>query len=239
MPQSPLYSKRLYEQMAQHIREQIVNGELDAGDQLPNERSLAEQFGVSRTVVREAIKSLKQEGLVEVQAGRGTFIVDDTGKALKQSFGLLMSVGKKKHLLDIVEIREILEPEIAAMAARHATPEDIASMEQALESMDANLTNITEYTREDHSFHLALADASQNAIIPYLMASIVDLLQELRERIAMVEGARERGQEHHRRILAAIKQKDPVAARDAMQAHLAQVRRDSGTENATKDKTDD
>ncbi len=239
MSKSPLASQRLYEQMAQRIRDQIVQGQLTDGDKLPNERTLAEQFGVSRTVVREAIKTLKQEGLVAVRAGLGTFVVDDTGAALTQSFGLLLSVGKEKHLLDIVEIREILEPEIAAMAAEHATADDIVSLEQALQLMDANLENISEYTKEDHSFHLALANASGNAILPHLIASIVDLLQELRARIAVVEGARERGQAHHRNILDAIKQQDPAAAREAMRAHLQQVRRDSGTENATKENFDE
>jgi GntR family transcriptional regulator, transcriptional repressor for pyruvate dehydrogenase complex len=240
MSQTPLASQRLYEQMAQRIRNQIVAGELTAGDKLPNERTLAEQFGVSRTVVREAIKTLKQEGLVEVQAGLGTFIVDDTGAAFTQSFGLLLSVGNKKtHLLDIVEIREILEPEIAAMAAVHASPDDIEALERALMLMDAHMEDISKYAKEDHSFHLVLAHASGNAILPYLMASIVDLLQELRERIALVQGARERGQAHHRLILKAIKQQDAAAARAAMQDHLRQVRQDSGTENATKEKPND
>lgn len=234
MKNNRLTHTRLYEQMAQNIREQIVRGELSAGDKLPNERLLAEQFGVSRTVVRETIKTLKQEGLIEVRPGLGTFVVDATGEALTQSFGLLMSISKERSLMDIVEIREILEPEIAALAATRATPEDIEGMERAIVVMDDNLKSIPQYTEGDHSFHLTLAKATKNSIIPLLMASIVDLLQELRTRIAQVEGARERGQEHHRRIIQAVKAKDPQAAREAMQAHLRQVRRDSDTEHANQ-----
>jgi len=238
MDNNPLSNIRLYEQMAQRIRDQIVDGDLSAGDKLPNERRLAEQYGVSRTVVREAIKTLKQEGLIEVRPGTGTFVVDATGEALTQSLGLMLSLGKDKSLLDIVEIREILEPEIAALAAQRATEEDIENMERAVRMMDENLEDIREYAVEDHSFHLALAKATQNTIIPRLIASIVDLLQELRERIALVDGARERGQMHHREIIEAVRSKDAATARAAMQEHLQQVRRDSGTENVTgKDDT--
>lgn len=231
MKSDRLTNVRLYEQLARRIRIQIVDGDLSAGDKLPNERDLAEQFGVSRTVVREALKTLKQEGLIEVRPGAGTFVVDATGEVLTQTFGLMMSIGKEKSLADIIEIREIFEPEIAALAARRATPEDIEDMERAVALMNDNLEDIDKYVHEDHFFHLALAEATKNTIIPRLIASIVDLLHELREQIALTDGARERGQEHHYRIIKAVKNKNPDAARAAMQQHLKQVRKDSGTEN--------
>jgi GntR family transcriptional repressor for pyruvate dehydrogenase complex len=227
MNSSPLSSQRLYEQMAQRIREQILDGLLSTGDKLPNERSLAEQFGVSRTVVREAIKTLKSQGLVEVRPGLGTFIIDDTGETLKRSFGLLMSIGKQASIEDIIAIREMLEPEIAAMAASQAIPEDIDKLEHTVKLMDANIDDIPQYTHLDHSFHLTLAQATQNTVLPHLIASIVDLLQELRKRLSEVDGARERGQHHHRQIIEAIKRQNPVQAKKAMQDHLYQVRVDS------------
>lgn len=235
MKSDRLTNVRLYEQLAGRIRSQVIDGDLSAGDKLPNERELADKFGVSRTVVREALKTLKQEGLIEVRPGTGTFVVDATGEALTQTFGLMMSIGKEKSLLDIVEIREILEPEIAALAAERATPEHIEAMERAVQLMDANLDDISEYARKDHSFHLELAKATGNNIIPRLIASIVDLLQELREKIALVEGARERGQQHHRRIIDAIKAKDGTSAKIAMQEHLQQVRQDSSTQMKTEE----
>jgi GntR family transcriptional repressor for pyruvate dehydrogenase complex len=231
MKSDRLTNVRLYEQLAERIRTQIVDGDLSAGDKLPNERDLAEQFGVSRTVVREALKTLKQEGLIEVRPGAGTFVVNATGEVLTQTFGLMMSIGKEKSLAEIIEIREILEPEIAALAAHRATPEDVKAMEHAVALMNENLEDIHKYVHEDHSFHLTLAEATKNIIIPRLIASIVDLLHELREKIALTDGARERGQEHHYDIINAIKAKDPEAARAAMRRHLKQVRQDSGTEN--------
>jgi len=228
VPDNTLSSVRLYEQLAQRIKGLIIAGELKAGDRLPNERQLADQYGVSRTVVREAVKALKQEGLVEVRAGIGTFVIDSTSQAVTQSLELMMTLGQKGELRNIVEIREILEPEIAYLAAIRATPTEIERMERALRLMDENMGDIQNYTKEDHSFHLALAQATQNVIIPRLMSSIVDLLQTLRERIALTPGARDRGQQHHRNILEAVREHDPTAARQAMKAHLKQVRDDSG-----------
>jgi GntR family transcriptional regulator, transcriptional repressor for pyruvate dehydrogenase complex len=228
MNSDPLSSPRLYEQMAERVRQAIIDGDIKTGDRLPNERDLAKQYGVSRTVIREAIKTLRQEGLVEVQPGLGTFVVDATGERLKQTFDLMMSFGRDTMLADIVEIREMLEPHIAAVAAERATSDDIEHMDKAITLMEEHIEVIEKYTEEDHSFHLALARATQNAVLPRLIASIVDLLQELRKRIAQVDGARERGQMHHRAIVDAVRNKDPQAARAAMEAHLAQVRRDSG-----------
>lgn len=227
MPVKPLSTQRLYEQLAERIRQQILSGRLNAGNKLPTERELAEEYGVSRTVVREAVKTLKQEGLLEIRAGLGTFVVDATGQAFSQSLELMMSMGLSDKLVDIVEIREILEVEIATLAAQRARDENTEKMEIAIGIMDKNLDNITEFIKQDHAFHLALAEATQNVVLPQLLASIVDLLQELRSQTALVEGSLERGQMHHRRIFKAIRDKDPIAARKAMQAHLKQVRQDS------------
>ena len=100
-------------------------------------------------------------------------------------------------------------------------------MKNTIAIMDKNLDNVGEFIRQDHAFHLALARATQNTVMPLLISSIVDLLQRLRSRTALVEGSVERGQWHHKRILEAICQRDAQAAQTAMFAHLQQVRRDS------------
>lgn len=222
-----LSSRRLYEQLAERIRRLILNGALTPGDRLPTERVLAQDYGVSRTVVREAVKTLQQDGLVEVRAGLGTFIVDETDRAFSQSLSLLMSVNLSDKLLDVVEIREILEVRMAALAATRARSSDIDSMRTAVAVMDDSLDDVSEFIKQDHAFHLALAEATQNAVMPLLISSIVDLLQQLRSRTALVDGSLERGQIHHKRILRAISRGDADAAQKAMGAHLRQVRRDS------------
>jgi GntR family transcriptional repressor for pyruvate dehydrogenase complex len=224
---SPIQSSRLYEQIVGQIEQLILQGKLRPGDQLPSERELAEQFNVSRTAVREAVKALREKGLVEIETGRGTFITHGVSKALRRSIDWMVRSGDGNRLEDLVQVRDILEPEIAALAAEMATGQDMVSLEQAVKVMDSALNDADVYVEADLEFHLALANATQNKLIPTLIDPIVDLLQEQRKRIFLVDGGAQRGQHHHKRILDAIKKRDPVAARQAMQAHLAQVRQDS------------
>jgi GntR family transcriptional repressor for pyruvate dehydrogenase complex len=224
---TPVKSARLYEQIVEQIRERILSGELQDGDQLPTERELAEQFDVSRTAVREAVKALTQSGLVEVRPGRGTFVTRDTSRAVKHSLDLIVRIERASGWADLVEIREILEPEIASLAAKRAKEVHISAMRDAVAAMDAALDDADAFITADDEFHLALAKGTQNALIPTLIDSIVDLLHEQRKGIFGVHGGPTRGQYHHRRILDAVDRHDPEAAREFMVAHLQQVRKDS------------
>lgn len=227
---SPIKSARLYEQIVERIQESITSGSLRAGEKLPPERELAEQFNVSRTAVREAVKALREKGLVEIRRGRGTFVSDvsdSTRDIVRGSFDLLMRVEARYALDNLLEVRAMLEPQIAAMAAEKAVETDIAALEEAVETMDSALDDAELFIRADHEFHLILARATQNVLIPVLIDAVVELLMEQRARIFNVEGGPERGQFHHKHILATVKQKDPVAAREAMEAHLEQVIADS------------
>lgn len=227
-----IQSERLYERIVSQIEQRIETGELKVGDQLPAERDLAEQFAVSRTAVREAVKALRQKGLVEIRPGRGTFIANGTSDTVRSSLGMLMKMGATKGSGHLVEVREILEPEIAALAATRITDEYIAAMQQAVKTMDTALTNVDIFVEADLDFHLALAEATQNPYIPILMDSIIDLLREQRKRTGLTKGGLQRGQVHHKKILDAIMHRDPQAARQAMQNHLSQVRKDSKASTA-------
>jgi GntR family transcriptional repressor for pyruvate dehydrogenase complex len=222
-----LQHRKLYEQVVDHLRREILEGTYTSGDQLPNERRLAERFGVSRTVIREAMKSLMQNGLVEVRRGQGTFVVDGTANALKQSFRMLMGLGSRQRVAEMVEVREILEPSIAELAARRRNASDLEALHRAIEAMDATADDANAFIAADDRFHIALAVATRNHFVPRLLDSVVDLLQELRGHIFQVPGGPQRGQVHHRRILDAVAARDPAGARQAMLAHLRQVRDDS------------
>ena len=227
---STIRSARLYEQITEQILSRIMAGELRPGDKLPPERELAEQFGVSRTAVREAVKALHEKGLIEVQPGKGTFVSNitaSTSEVMRDSLDLIVNVGLVNGLVDLVQVRTLLEPGIAALAAEMATAEDIQAMQQAVDTMDTALDNADVYVEADLEFHRALAKASQNSLITILLDSIVDLLREQRKRIFLVEGGPERGQNHHKRILEAVATHNPVAAREAMAVHLKQVLDDS------------
>lgn len=224
----PIKQQRLYEKVSDQIQDLIGSGELAAGDRLPNERTLADQFEVSRTVIREALKTLAVRGLVEVRPGQGTFVVDATGDSLSRSLQSMLFLDQSDDPLEgLLEVREVLEPEIAFRAAQRARPEDLEALKDAVRSMDAYTNDRVAFIRADDAFHLALAVATQNAFMPRLLASIVDVLHEHRSRIFDTAGGSKRGQEHHKRILRAVEDGAPEAAREAMRGHLAQIRRDS------------
>jgi len=231
----PIQTERLYERIVSQIQERIESGDLKVGDRLPSERELAEQFAVSRTAVREAVKALRQKGLVEIRPGRGTFITNGASDNIRSSLGMLMKIGVTKGSGNLVEVREILEPEIAALAATRITDEYISAMQDAVKIMDTALEDVDTFVEADLDFHLALAEATQNPIIPILMDSIIDLLREQRKRIGLTKGGLKRGQSHHKKILDAVSKHDPQAARLAMQDHLKQVRNDSKTSTAEAD----
>ena len=220
-------TSRLYEQIVQQIEESIVKGDLKPGDQLPAERELAQKFGVSRTAVREAVKALREKGLVEAYSGRGTFITDDTTLAVRQSLDLMVKIGQADGFDHLAEVRAILEPEIAALAATRMPDAELATMREAVSTMDGSGQDPEAYIEADLDFHLALAEAAANPIILSLLDSIVGILREQRLRIFRVPGGPERGQIYHKRILDAVERRDPEKARQAMREHLEQVRNDS------------
>ncbi|MGB7847237.1 MAG: FadR/GntR family transcriptional regulator [Candidatus Acidiferrum sp.] len=222
-----IQTSRLYEQIVQQIEETIRKGGLKPGDQLPAERELALQFGVSRTAVREAVKTLHEKGLVEAHPGRGTFITSDTSNTIRLSLDRMLKNGHPEGTLNLVEVREILEPEIAALAAARADEESLKEMRNAVNIMDKARHDPDVYIEADLDFHLALAEAAANPIILSLIDSIVGVLRVQRMRIFNVDGGPERGQYHHKRILEAVENRDSSGARAAMRAHLRQVREDS------------
>lgn len=229
---TPVQSERLYQQIVIQIQSRILAGELKIGDQLPAERELAEQFHVSRTAVREAIKALRENGLVDILPGRGTFVTDGASRAMRHSLGFLMRMGPERST-SVVEVREILEPEIAALAAVRATHEHVQAMREIVDAMDVAIENADAFVEADLDFHLALAEATENAIIPVLIDSIVDVLREERQRIALTARGLVHGQHHHKRILEAIVCRDADGARQAMRDHLRQVRDDSAAARGT------
>ena len=219
-------TSRLYEQIVQQIEESIVRGDLKPGDQLPAERDLAHRFGVSRTAVREAVKALREKGLVEAYSGRGTFITDGTTQAVRQSFDLMVKIGQPEGSTHLAQVRAILEPEIAALAATRIQEAELATMREAVSVMDKAGQDPDAYIEADLDFHLALAEGAANPLILSLLDSIVGLLREQRLRIFRVPGGPERGQVHHKRILEAVELHDAEKARQAMRQHLDQVRED-------------
>jgi GntR family transcriptional repressor for pyruvate dehydrogenase complex len=220
-------TSRLFEQIVKQVEDSVLSGQLKPGDQLPAERDLAQRFGVSRTAVREAVKTLREKGLVEAYSGRGTFVTNGTSQAIRQSLDLMIRINQQEGSAHLAELRQVVEPEIAALAASRIDEQLLSTMREAVAIMDRSLQNPEAFVEADLDFHLALAEAVGNPLILSLLDSIVGLLRAQRTRIFKVHGGPERGQTHHKRILAAVEKGDSEKARDAMRAHLKQVLADS------------
>ena len=225
-----LSKERLYQQVVQRVEESILLGRLKPGQKLPSERELASYLGVSRIVVREAIKTLAEKGLVEILPGKGTFIAQPSFDNVTETLELFLRTraGAEGRVLydNLWEVRELLEVHIAGLAAERATPEHVRKMEEAVARMDEFLDSPEEFIKADLEFHMSLAEATRNPVFLVLINSIVDLLQDSRRLIFTVPGAPQRGQQGHRAVLESIRQKDPQKAREAMKRHVKQARLD-------------
>jgi GntR family transcriptional repressor for pyruvate dehydrogenase complex len=175
------------------------------------------------------VKTLREKGLVEAYSGRGTFVTNGTSQAMRQSLDLMIRINPQEGSANLAELRLVLEPEIAGLAATRIEEQLLITMREAVAVMSRNLNDPEAYVEADLDFHLALAEAAGNPLILSLLDSIVGLLREQRSRIFNVEGGPDRGQYHHKRILRAVEQGDPELAREAMRAHLKQVIADSSS----------
>ena len=145
-------TSRLFEQIVQQIENSILKGTLKEGDQLPAERELALQFGVSRTAVREAVKTLREKGLVEAYPGRGTFVTKGTSHSFRQTLDRMMRSEPSEGAANLTEVRNILEPEIAALAAERADEEMLCAMREAITVMDTARSDASSRTAPLKSF---------------------------------------------------------------------------------------
>jgi GntR family transcriptional regulator, transcriptional repressor for pyruvate dehydrogenase complex len=213
---------RLYEEVVGQLHQLIDDGKLKAGDRLPSERELAETFRVSRSSVREAIKTLENEGMVITRPGSGTFITAVNVEAIIPPLASLLSRGKDA-LIDLFEMRCLVEPNIAALAAERATPADILRLREICAAQEQQINRDTSAVDSDAAFHLTIGQATHNAALQRLVASIVEILKPIREKSLQTLGRAYKSLASHREILVAIERHDPELARQAMQRHIQAV----------------
>jgi GntR family transcriptional repressor for pyruvate dehydrogenase complex len=214
---------RIHEAIVAQIREEIAEGGWMPGDQLPPERQLSERFQVSRASVREAIRALESTGLVKTRSGGGTYVSSSTEVLLSPLASAILQ--QKDILQDIFETRKLIEPEIAALAALRADPEEIARMEEILEEQAQQIAEGETGVEADTAFHSLLAQTTKNKIFVKLDDTLMDSLRETRERSLQVHGRPAHSLAGHREILNAIRAKDPARARRAMLEHLRAIER--------------
>jgi len=213
---------KLYEQVVKQIQRLIVEELLKPGDKLPPERELAELFQVSRSSVRDAIRTLELMGLVEPRQGEGTVVRDGSaGSAVNPLFTML--VRKREMVSELLDVRKMLEPPLAARAAAHASAEDIAYLEDILRRQGEKVCRGELAIEEDSEFHYTIARAAKNSVVLKVLDVLMDLLRESRERTLQVEGRLQRSFAGHRRILQAIERHDAAAAEAAMYQHVEEI----------------
>lgn len=215
MPFQPIETRRLYRQIADQLRQLIQSGEFAVGSRLPAERDLAVKMNVSRPSVREALIALEVEGLVEVRMGSGVVVI---GRER------LRTLDNAPGPLEIIRARQLIECELAALAARSTDSTLVADLEETLRDMESDIASNTLPIRGDRAFHIRIAQASDNSALQAVITQLFDernsamfkrlgshFERETSWKAAVVE---------HRAVVKAIALHDPEMARKAMVHHL-------------------
>ncbi len=218
--------KRAYESIVQQVLELIENGKLKQGDQLPSERELTEIFKVSRTTVREAIRTLESMKLLQSRQGNGTYVLASSEEDLVQPLAAAL-FNAKDDIRHIFYVRKIIEPHVAELAAENATAQEIEEMEEILRKQKVCIERGENIIETDSAFHNLMASAAKNRVMERLTAALVDFLKQSRENYLLDDEQGntrpERSLEGHRQVLAAIKKGDSEAAQRLMLQHLEEI----------------
>ncbi len=210
----------LSQKVARQITEAIAKGELKVGDRLPTERDLALQLGVSRTAIRDAVKSLAGQGLLEVTHGSGIYVASHAHYT--DRLAELLNI-RQGSLAELFEIRKLIEVEAAGWAALRGSPEQLTHLERIAANANTSLDDPAALAQFDLDFHIGVAEAAQNGILLRIMLNLLDLLAEGRQESLRIPGRPARSAGEHSAIVAAILQRDANAARHQMWQHLDSV----------------
>jgi GntR family transcriptional repressor for pyruvate dehydrogenase complex len=195
------------------IERLILDGTLAAGERLPAERDLAEHLGVSRVSIRQALRELETRGLIDRKPGRGTVVLSAEGHvAVSSSFGKKPT--EAGELGDIMELRAIIEPPIARIAASRVSARDLAQLEELVQAMEVDVSK-ERYAELDRAFHQAIAQYTYNPLLAFLNERIANEIAPSRASRYQTKSRRASSSAAHRRIYEAI------AARDGDQAEVA------------------
>lgn len=218
----PIKKTRVYEEIVAKIKDMLEKGRLKSGDQLPGERELSEVFQVSRSSVREALRTLETQGFLESRQGDGTYIASKPVESLVSSLASVI-FSEKDSQMELFEMRRLIEPRLAHLAAERATQEEIAMMEQALVLQEEAVARGETGTDVDKSFHYIMAKATKNKVLLRLTDSMRDLLAESRDKYLQVEGRPDKSILRHRQVLDAIKARDGELAAQVMLEHVLDI----------------
>lgn len=218
----PLKKTRLYEEIVKQLQELIRKGDLKPGDKLPPERELATQLNVSRTAIREALRSLELMGFIESKVGGGTFVKKVTLDNIIDPFSTILSQDKKL-IMELIEVRMLLEAEIAKLAARRINDEKAALLEKAIELMEKEVAEGGIGLEGENAFHNTLAEAADNSAMMKILNMCGDLLSSTREATLKIPGQPQKSIIDHRKIYEAVRNGDERKAKALMKEHLVKA----------------
>jgi DNA-binding FadR family transcriptional regulator len=210
--------KPLIEITVEHLVKYIIDNDVRPRSKLPSEYELAKELSVGRSTVREALKLLAGRNILEVRQGAGTFVVGDRMGIPDDPLGFIFMRDKKRLIKDLLEVRMMIEPRIASLAAASASDEDIAEIRRLCYEVDELIHEEKDYSKKDIAFHAKIATSSGNSVIPNLLPILQEAIQLFtdasKNRLTTVT------METHHEILRAIEAHDPIAAGDAMTLHI-------------------
>ena len=217
----------LSDKVAEQLTEAIVSKQIRAGERLPSERELGDQFKVSRTVVREAVRSLSARGLVRVTSGRGVEVSEFGTGGVAASMSLLVRGHEGLDYGKVNEVRTAVEVQVAGLAAQRAQPQDMERLRQICDDHQRSLEkgDLASASELDFQFHRELTRSADNELLLAMLDSIAEVLREVRYQSMTEPHVGEDGLRAHRRILKCLSARKPQAARDAMAEHLAEAER--------------
>ena len=215
---------RLSDEIVKQIKETLFAGKLQAGDRLPAERELAEQFETSRASVREALRTLEQEGMIQVRkgVGGGAFIAELDHRPVTNSFQTLLHL-KKISIKDIAEVRLIFEPEAARLAAERVTEEDIRELEEVIQQMSVAVEGRELPDSFDLKFHQIIARAAGNPILTMLAESMLGVASKTITELHPSMDTLRHVLASHRKVFEAIRKRNGKLAYLAMRRHIVDV----------------
>jgi len=214
--------QRLYERVVEKVLDLISSGQWKPGYRLPSERELSEAFGVSRTVVREAVKALEARGVLESATGSGVSVRAADFNMVSRSFQTYIQLSNQDDFeIRLNEVRRVLEVEMVALAANRATTEQRIQLREICQQMRTGDKNAKQMAELDFRLHITMAEATQNELFKVLLAPLIN---QLRDHITLTWQGFPRPvnlvHDQHEAIVAAVESGDPEAARQAMVKHL-------------------
>jgi DNA-binding FadR family transcriptional regulator len=222
VPIRKIQKRRLPDVVAEQIASAVMNGEFAAGARLPPERELAERFGVSRNVVREAVNELRSRGLLETRHGSGSVVSGRLHKPVSDVLGSMVGATQDGEY-KLLELRCALEINVARLAAERAGKDDMDALGRILDAYDAAGDDLDACADLDIEFHRALVRAARNELFEVVLASLEELVLRTRKASLKRSGAAV-ASASHRKIFKAVKRRDAQMAANAMGEHLEMTR---------------